>query len=147
MAARSVLRDIYDSEINFSIETFWRGIEVSLGDQVNGIKATTSVLEMCDAEEWLKQQAIQHFPDSQFALMYRDGLPTPSTASKSSAWAPPSRTRSIGWYSRGWCRSGDVALSQWSHLRASVSLCTRPAAGSADASGRRRRYFSKFRSR
>src|SRR3954468_5635643 len=75
MPATSVLKDIYDSEINFEISTFWHGITVRLGDEINGIKAETSVAEWQEAEAWLKDQAIRHFPDSRFAMMYRDGLP------------------------------------------------------------------------
>ena len=71
---RHVLKDLYDSEINFSIETLWHGMEVKLGDVVNGFFAETSVLEFAEAEEWLTQQAIRHYPESVFALMYRDRL-------------------------------------------------------------------------
>jgi hypothetical protein len=68
VASRSALKDLYDSEINFSIVTFWHGMEVKLGDEMNGFLGKTSVLEF--AEEWLTREAIKHFPDSVFALMY-----------------------------------------------------------------------------
>lgn len=71
---RHVLKDLYDSEINFSIETLWHGMEVKLGDTMNGFFAETSVLEFAEAEEWLTKQAIRHYPESVFALMYRDRL-------------------------------------------------------------------------
>jgi hypothetical protein len=70
---RSVLKDLYDSEINFSIVTLWHGMDVTLGDYLNGICANTHVLQWEEAEAWLEREAIKHFPDSQFALIYRDG--------------------------------------------------------------------------
>ena len=69
-----ILKDLYDSEINFSIVTFWHGMAVRLGDECNGFKAETSVGEWEEAEAWLRETAIQHFPSSVFAIMYRDGL-------------------------------------------------------------------------
>ncbi|RUV70507.1 hypothetical protein EOA78_20270 [Mesorhizobium sp. M5C.F.Cr.IN.023.01.1.1] len=72
--SRSALKDLYDSEINFSIVTFWHGMEVKLGDEMNGFLGKTRVLELAEAEEWLMREAIKHFPESVFALMYRDGL-------------------------------------------------------------------------
>jgi hypothetical protein len=71
---RHVLKDLYDSEINFSIVTLWHGMDVALGDYVNGVLAETHVRELTEAEDWLKREAIRHFPDSVFALIYRDGL-------------------------------------------------------------------------
>jgi len=71
---KSVLKDIYDSEINFRIDTFWHGMTARLGDETHGIKVETSVFEWHEAEAWLKEKALEHFPDSRFALMYRDGL-------------------------------------------------------------------------
>jgi hypothetical protein len=70
----SILNDIYDSKINFRVDTFWHGMTVRLGDEINGIKAETDAMEWGEAEAWLKDQAIRHFPDSRFAMMYRDGL-------------------------------------------------------------------------
>lgn len=69
-----ILKDLYDSETNFSIVTFWHGMAVRLGDECNGFKAETSVGEWEEAEAWLREKAIQHFPSSVFAIMYRDGL-------------------------------------------------------------------------
>ena len=69
-----ILKDLYDSEINFSIVTFWHGMAVRLGDECNGFKATTSVGEWEEAEVWLREKAIDHYPSSVFAIMYRDGL-------------------------------------------------------------------------
>ena len=47
---------------------------VRLGDEINGIKAETNVAEWHEAEAWLQEQALAHFPDGRFAMMYREGL-------------------------------------------------------------------------
>lgn len=70
----SVLQDLYHSEINFSVSTFWDGgFDVELGDASNGIKAASNFDRWGQVEPWLTAQAIEHFPDSLFARMYRDG--------------------------------------------------------------------------
>lgn len=71
----SVFQDLYHSEINFSVSTFWDGgYDVKLGDEINGIRAEMSVDRWGQVEPWLTQAAIKHFPNSLFAKMYRDGL-------------------------------------------------------------------------
>lgn len=73
----SVFQDLYDSEINFSISTFWDGgIRVQLGDEMNGFLSETSVDRWGQVEPWLQLKAVEHYPNSLFAEMYRDGLPT-----------------------------------------------------------------------
>jgi hypothetical protein len=70
----SVLQDLYHSEINFSISTFWDGgFDVKLGDPANGYVAETTVDRWGMVEPWLSSAAIEHFPKSLFAEMYRDG--------------------------------------------------------------------------
>ncbi|KKM25669.1 hypothetical protein LCGC14_1592690 [marine sediment metagenome] len=63
-----ILQELYDSEINFEIFTFWdAGFDWKLGDEMNGYKdggnADTIDLAMQD----LKAAAIKHFPNSTFA--------------------------------------------------------------------------------
>lgn len=71
----SVFQDLYHSEINFRISTFWDGgFDVELGDDRNGIVAQTNVNRWGMIEPWLIDAAIEHFPHSLFAKMYRDGL-------------------------------------------------------------------------
>lgn len=71
----SVVQDLYHSEINFSVSTFWdQGYEVKLGDHMNGFVAETNVDRWGQVEPWLMQAAVKHFPESLFAKMYRDGL-------------------------------------------------------------------------
>ena len=63
------LQKIYDSEINVEISWLWDGgIEVRLGDRLNGFLAETNVSLVVNILPWL-QEAIAHFyPDSTYAL-------------------------------------------------------------------------------
>lgn len=79
----SVLQDLYDSEINVSISTFWDGgYQVKLGDDMNGFKASWTIERWGQVEPWLIEQAIEHYPSSMFAKIYRDGLHTWRTDGK-----------------------------------------------------------------
>ena len=70
----SVLQDIYDSEINVSISTMWDGgYDLAIGCPISGPKATGNVDRWGDVEPWFRAKALEHYPDSLFALMYRDG--------------------------------------------------------------------------
>lgn len=72
VAVAPVLDDLYASEINFEITTFWDGgWDVRLGDDMNGIKATTNVNTFVEAAEWLMDAAIEAYPLSEFAKLYR----------------------------------------------------------------------------
>lgn len=70
----SILQDIYHSEINFRISTFWDGgFSVELGDEMNGFVAATTVNRWGEVEGWLRDSVIKHYPESLFSKMYRDG--------------------------------------------------------------------------
>jgi hypothetical protein len=61
------LQRIYDSEINVRISWLWDGgIDVRLGDEMDGYLAEENVLSTGDIVPWL-QEAIAHFPDSTYA--------------------------------------------------------------------------------
>jgi hypothetical protein len=64
----SELQKIYDSEINVKIGWFWDGgIEIRLGDEMNGYDAEESVQSVAEIVPWL-QEAIAHFyPTSTYA--------------------------------------------------------------------------------
>jgi hypothetical protein len=47
-----------------------RGINVKLGDPLNGYDAKGKVKSMIQAAVWLRDQACQHYPDSEFARKY-----------------------------------------------------------------------------
>src|SRR6476469_2537437 len=63
------LQKIYDSEINVEISWLWDGgIDVRLGDKMNGFLAEENVVSVADILPWL-QEAIAHFyPESTYAL-------------------------------------------------------------------------------
>jgi hypothetical protein len=65
-AVEAILTDLYDSEINVS--WLWDGgIDVRLGDELNGYKAKGKVSTIAEAAAWLRDQACAHYPDSEFA--------------------------------------------------------------------------------
>jgi len=73
-----ILQDLYDSEINFSIATFWdNGFEVKLGDDMNGFVASGNAAQFSNAVEWLMVRAIEKYPNSLFAKTYRDHVGSP----------------------------------------------------------------------
>ena len=63
------LQRIYDSEINIRIGWMWDGgIEIRLGDEMNGFKAEETVPSAEEILPWL-QEAIAHFyPESTYAM-------------------------------------------------------------------------------
>ena len=68
----SVFQDLHDSEINARIDWFYDGgFNVSLGDSLNGYKARATGMLWEEVAPWLTEQAIEHFPHSQFARKYR----------------------------------------------------------------------------
>lgn len=70
----SVFQDLYHSEINFAVSTFWDGgFDVKLGDASNGFVAEGNFDRFGQIEPWLTKMAIEHYPKSLFAQMYRDG--------------------------------------------------------------------------
>jgi hypothetical protein len=68
MELATELQRIYASEINVRISWFWDGgIDVRLGDELNGYVAQETVPSIDEIVPWL-QEAIAHFcPDSTYA--------------------------------------------------------------------------------
>lgn len=64
-----VLQALYDSEINFSIHTFWdAGFTVALGDEMNGfVWIEDEFRTLQEGIDALAAAACQHFPNSTFA--------------------------------------------------------------------------------
>jgi hypothetical protein len=62
------LQKIYDSEINIEIAWIWDGgIDVRLGDKINGYLAEENLKSVSDIVPWL-QEAIAHcYPQSEYA--------------------------------------------------------------------------------
>ncbi len=60
---------LYKSEINCSVSTFWDGgINVKLGDEMNGFVAEDTVGTSEEAAVFLDKAAREHFPDSVYVL-------------------------------------------------------------------------------
>jgi hypothetical protein len=69
--SEAILSDLYASEINASISWLWDGgIDVRLGDPLNGYKAEAKVGTFAEAAAWLRDQACTHYPDSEFGRKY-----------------------------------------------------------------------------
>ena len=70
-----ILADLYDSEINASISWFWDGgIDVALGDELNGYVAHDQLKTLAEAAEWLRAKAVEHYPDSEFTRKHARGF-------------------------------------------------------------------------
>ena len=62
------LQRIYDSEINLEIGWFWDGgIDVRLGDRMNGFLAEETVGSVEEIVPWLQEAIAQFFPGSTYA--------------------------------------------------------------------------------
>lgn len=69
---QAVLQDLYKSEINFNLSTFWdAGYTIQLGDDMNGFKDESEMLDsLDDVAVELVRMTTKHFPDSDFAKKY-----------------------------------------------------------------------------
>ena len=64
----AIFNDLYASEINASISWIWDGgIDVKLGDALNGFKAEGKVGTFAEAAVWLREEACALYPDNEFA--------------------------------------------------------------------------------
>jgi hypothetical protein len=63
------LQKIYDSEINVSFSWLWDGgIDVKLGDEMNGFVAEANVKLVSAVVPWLQESIAKHFPHSAYNL-------------------------------------------------------------------------------
>ncbi len=71
---KEILLDLYDSEINISIVSFWDdGYTVKLGDELNGFRGEFNVNEdIIYLPEMIKVKAIELYPNSEFAKKYKE---------------------------------------------------------------------------
>ena len=61
------LQKMYDSEINVDISWFWdSGIDVKLGDQMNGYDAEAELKTIAEIIPWLQAQIAKHYPLSTY---------------------------------------------------------------------------------
>jgi squalene cyclase len=71
----TIFRDLYDSEINYSISCFWDcGWTVKLGDPLNGWAAEAYCDSWDEAAQFLRRAAITAYPDSSFAEKHRSAF-------------------------------------------------------------------------
>jgi hypothetical protein len=64
-----VMRNLYASEINCSICSFWDNHwDVKIGDEMNGFVAEGNFESLDECATFLDQQARKHFPESSYAL-------------------------------------------------------------------------------
>jgi len=65
----NVLQELYDSEINFSITTFWDGgLEVKVGDEFNGFTANNTFDTFQECVDWLAVTAAEKHPTSGYVF-------------------------------------------------------------------------------
>jgi len=61
------LQKIYDSEINFTIETFWDGgITIKIGDEQNGFEYENTYSTFEEAIKNLISKVMKLYPDSEY---------------------------------------------------------------------------------
>jgi hypothetical protein len=66
-----ILISLYASAISVSISWIWDGdIDVKVGDPLNGYKAEGTVGTVTEVAEWLRDQAVRHYPSSEFARQF-----------------------------------------------------------------------------
>jgi hypothetical protein len=69
------LTDLHDSEINGEIGWFYDGVwYAKIGDKLNGYVAEEGFISLDQAADWLRDKAIELYPDSEFAKEYRRGF-------------------------------------------------------------------------
>jgi len=66
-----ILISLYATGINVSISWIWDGdIDVRLGDPLNGYLAEGQVGTVTEIAEWLRDQAVRHYPGSESARQF-----------------------------------------------------------------------------
>jgi hypothetical protein len=65
------LQNVYNSEINFTIASFWDGgFDIKIGDDLNGVKASGNCDSFEDTAKWIIENALRCYPDSDFAKSF-----------------------------------------------------------------------------
>ena len=68
MKLNDVMDNLYGSEINCGIQSFWDGgWTVWLGDDMNGRVCEETEMKFDRLAEWLDRQARKHYPNSTYA--------------------------------------------------------------------------------
>jgi hypothetical protein len=67
----TVIRELYDSEINATISWVWDGgFDLAIGDQYNGIREAGNVDTTEEAAHWFVEHGKRLWPNSQFAKSF-----------------------------------------------------------------------------
>ena len=67
-----VLKDLYDSEINFELSTFWDGgYTLKIFGVSGSFQRTTEGLTLKEVPIEIVRMVVMHYPDSDFAKRYR----------------------------------------------------------------------------
>ena len=67
-----IIQGLHDSEINGGLTWLYDGAwHVWLGTDADSPEAAANVSSLREAAEWLRVKAVEHYPDSEFAEMYR----------------------------------------------------------------------------
>jgi hypothetical protein len=70
-----LIEGLHDSEINGEISWFYDGVwGAKLGDRWNGFVAEATFVSLQAATRWLREKAIELYPDSEFAKQHRRGF-------------------------------------------------------------------------
>ena len=71
MQTDDILQSLYDSEINYTILTFWdKGFHGALGDKYNGTLDAGWCASFYDAVQMLARHAANRYPNSCFATRW-----------------------------------------------------------------------------
>lgn len=66
---KDLLQQLYNSEINVSLSSFYDGgFTCKIGDEMNGFKSEKTSTDLDEIEIWLKNTAIELYPESKFAI-------------------------------------------------------------------------------
>lgn len=71
---KTLIKDLYNSEINAEIAWTWDGgFEVSIGSKYYSYEATDTFRRLKYAKRWLIDKACELYPQSKFAYKYNNG--------------------------------------------------------------------------
>lgn len=74
----TIMAALHDSEINGEVSWFFDRVwSVKLGDPMNGYEAEAVVASTEEAAEWLRENAVRLYPESEFAKLYGRGFGPP----------------------------------------------------------------------
>ena len=89
----TIIAALHDSEINGEVAWFYDGVwHVKLGDGANGFVDEAVVASPSEAAEWLRANAVRHYPASRFAMLFPRSANDPRARRRGDARAPEAMT-------------------------------------------------------